>query len=64
MTVTAGAVFQDDFGEVTALRNRLSYFPRDVWLYKLAAQWGRIAEERAYIGRTGDVGDELGSRVI
>lgn len=64
LTVTAGAVFQDDFGEVTALRNRLSYFPRDVWLYKLAAQWGRIAEERAYIGRTGDVGDELGSRVI
>ncbi|MGK6317736.1 DUF4037 domain-containing protein [Neorhizobium sp. DT-125] len=64
LTATAGAVFRDDIGELSALRDRLSYFPRDVWLYKLAAQWGRIAEERAYIGRTGDVGDELGSRVI
>jgi hypothetical protein len=64
LLVTAGAVFHDDLGELTALRDRLSYFPRDVWLYKLAAQWGRIAEERAYVGRTGDVGDEIGSRII
>lgn len=64
LTVTAGAVFRDDIGELTALRSRLAYFPRDVWLCKLAAQWGRIAEERAYVGRAGDVGDELGSRVI
>ncbi|MBY5637570.1 DUF4037 domain-containing protein [Rhizobium leguminosarum] len=64
MTVTAGAVFRDDAGELNALRARLAYFPRDIWLYKLAAQWSRIAEERAYVGRAGDVGDELGSRVI
>ncbi|WP_404924673.1 DUF4037 domain-containing protein [Mesorhizobium sp. ORM16] len=64
LTVTAGAVFRDDIGELSAVRDRLCYFPRDVWLYKLAAQWGRIAEERAYIGRTGNAGDEIGSRVI
>ncbi|WP_168277434.1 DUF4037 domain-containing protein [Rhizobium leguminosarum] len=64
LTVTAGAVFRDDAGELSALRARLAYFPRDIWLYKLAAQWGRIAEERAYVGRAGDVGDELASRVI
>lgn len=64
LSITAGAVFRDDPGELIALRERLAYFPRDVWLYKLAAQWGRIAEERAYVGRTGDVGDELGSRII
>lgn len=64
LLVTAGGVFRDDLGELTALRDRLAYFPRDVWLYKLAAQWGRIAEERAYVGRTGDVGDEIGSRII
>ncbi|MEI9425464.1 DUF4037 domain-containing protein [Mesorhizobium sp. Cs1299R1N1] len=62
--MTAGAVFRDDVGELTALRDRLAYFPRDVWLYKLAAQWGRIAEERAYVGRAGDAGDEIGSRVV
>ncbi len=64
LLVTAGSVFRDDLGQLGALRARLSYFPRDVWLYKLAAQWGRIAEERAYVGRTGDVGDEIGSRII
>lgn len=64
LTATAGAVFRDDIGDLTALRSRLAWFPRDVWLYKLAAQWGRIAEERAYVGRAGDVGDEIGSRVI
>ena len=30
----------------------------------LAAQWTRIAAEEAFIGRTGEVGDELGSRII
>ncbi|WP_421361749.1 MULTISPECIES: DUF4037 domain-containing protein [Agrobacterium] len=64
LMVTAGAVFRDDLGELRALRSRLAYFPRDVWLYKLAAQWGRIAEERAYVGRTGEAGDEIGSRII
>jgi hypothetical protein len=64
LLVTSGGVFRDDLGELTALRDRMAYFPRDVWLYKLAAQWGRIAEERAYVGRTGDVGDEIGSRII
>jgi hypothetical protein len=64
LLVTAGSVFRDDLGELTALRDRMAYFPRDVWLYKLAAQWGRIAEERVYVGRTGDVGDEIGSRII
>ena len=64
LTATAGAVFRDDIGDLTALRERLAYFPRDVWLYKLAVQWGRIAEERAYVGRTGQVGDELGSQVV
>lgn len=64
LSITAGAVFRDDMGDLTALRNRLAYFPQDVWLYKLAVQWYRIAEERAYVGRAGDVGDELGSRVI
>lgn len=64
LTVTGGAVFRDDLGDLMALRKHLDYFPRDVWLYKLASQWGRIAEERAYVGRTGSVGDDIGSRVI
>jgi hypothetical protein len=64
IALTAGAVFHDDDGRLTTLRDRLSWFPRDAWLYKLAAQWRRIAEEQAFVGRTGDRCDELGSRVI
>ena len=62
--LTAGAVFHDDDGRLTALRERLSASPRDVRLYKLACQWRRIAEEQAFVGRTGDLGDELGSKII
>ncbi|HEY3799328.1 MAG TPA: DUF4037 domain-containing protein [Caulobacteraceae bacterium] len=64
LSVTAGAVFRDDDGALTDLRARLASPPRDVALYKLACQWRRIGEEQAFVGRTGDRGDELGSRVI
>src|SRR5262249_55192618 len=42
----------------------LEWYPQDVWLYLLAAQWQRIAQEEAFVARCGDVGDELGSRVV
>lgn len=64
LAATGGAVFRDDMGELSALREALRYFPRDVWLYKIAVQWNRIAEERAYVGRTAQAGDELGCRII
>jgi hypothetical protein len=61
---TAGRVFHDGPGELTRVRETLAYYPRDVWLYLLAAQWALIGQEEAFLGRTGEVGDELGSRVI
>jgi len=35
-----------------------------VWLYLLAAQWRRIAQEEAFMGRCGQVSDDLGSRLV
>lgn len=64
LAFTAGAVFRDDGGRLEALRSTLAYFPRDIWLYKIACQWCRIAEERAFVGRAGQAGDDLGSRII
>jgi len=64
LAFTGGAVFRDDDGRLTAARARLAQPPRDVRLYKLACQWRRIAEEQAFVGRTGLAGDDLGSRVI
>jgi hypothetical protein len=62
-TVAHGRVFHDEVG-VEEVRGALRWYPRDVWLYLLAAQWRRIAQEEAFVGRTGSVGDELGSRVL
>jgi len=64
LSATRGEVFRDDVGELASMRSQLAWFPRDVWLYKLASQWARVSEEVAFVGRTGDVGDDLGSRVI
>lgn len=64
LEATAGEVFRDDAGALTAFRERLAYFPDDVWLHKLACQWRRIAEEQAFVGRAGEAGDDMGSRVI
>lgn len=59
-----GAVFRDDTGAVTAARKALAYLPDDVWHFKIAAQWARIGEEQAFVGRAGMNGDDIGSRVI
>ncbi|MGX6600807.1 DUF4037 domain-containing protein [Micromonosporaceae bacterium Da 78-11] len=62
--VVGGAVFHDDLGELTDLRHRLRWYPDDVWRHLLAAQWTRIGQEEAFVGRTAEAGDELGSRLI
>src|SRR4051812_29081596 len=64
LACTAGRVFHDGTGELSRVRERLAYYPRDVWLYLLASQWERIGQDEAFVGRCGEVGDELGSRVI
>jgi len=61
--VTSGRVYHDDL-EVTAIRKKLSYFPHDVWLWMMAAEWTMISVEEAFVGRCGYVGDEPGSRLV
>jgi hypothetical protein len=63
LTVTAGRLFRDDLG-LAAIRQKLAYYPHDIWLYLLAAQWAKISQEEAFVGRCGDVGDEIGSQII
>jgi hypothetical protein len=60
---TAGAVYHDEVG-LQAARDRLAYYPRDVWLYLLMAGWWRVHPEANLVGRAGSVGDELGSALI
>jgi hypothetical protein len=61
---TTGAVFHDDLGDLTTARTNLTWYPHDLWLYLLACQWRRISQEEAFVGRCGEIGDELGSAVI
>jgi hypothetical protein len=64
LEVTAGRIYHDGLEEIEPRRDVLAYYPRDVWLYLLGCQWGRIGEQEAFVGRTGEVGDEIGSRLV
>lgn len=64
LELTAGTVFHDGLGEVEKARATLRYYPRDIWLYLLAVQWKRIAQQEPFVGRCGDVGDDLGSALV
>ena len=62
--VTGGTVFHDGLGELGPVLNALAWYPDDLWRYVLACQWMRISQEEAFVGRCGEVGDELGSAVV
>lgn len=64
LSITAGKVFYDGLGELNSIREKFNYYPNDVWLHLLASQWTKISQEDAFMGRCGDVGDEIGSKVI
>lgn len=63
-TVTAGAVFHDPGRLLTARRTAVQWYPDDVWRYALAAGWLRIDQEQPFVGRTGGLGDDLGSAIL
>ncbi len=60
---SSGVVFHDEV-DLQAARDRLAYYPRDVWLYLLIAGWWRVHPEMNLVGRAGAAGDELGSALI
>jgi Domain of unknown function (DUF4037) len=64
LEVTAGRVFHDGLGELEPVRATLAYFPPEVWRYFLAAQWTRISQQEAFVGRAGEVGDDVGSALV
>ncbi len=64
LEVVRGAVFHDGLGALERLRARLAYFPDDVWAWVLACQWQRVWQDEPFTGRTAEVDDELGSRLL
>lgn len=63
-TIRSGRVFHDGLGRLEPMRQMLCWYPRDVWLYLMANQWQRISQEAPFMARCGDVGDDLGSRLL
>ena len=64
LEVTSGPVFHDGLGELEPVREALARYPDELWLWLLACQWRRIDQEEPFVGRTADVEDELGSRIL
>ena len=61
--LAGGRVFHDGIG-LQAVRDRFSVYPRDVWLYLMAAGWNRIGQEEHLMGRAGTVNDEIGAGLL
>lgn len=62
--VTAGALFHDGTGELTAVREQLSWYSRDVWLWIMASAWQRVQDIEPMVGRTAETGDEIGNLLV
>lgn len=63
-SVTSAAVYHDELGVLEGATQALEWYPHDVWLYLLACQWRRIAQEEHLMGRAGELDDDLGSRLL
>jgi hypothetical protein len=63
-SLTKGAVFEDGPGDLTEIRENLAWYPHDIWIYVLGCQWRRLAQEEPFVGRCGQVGDDLGSAIV
>jgi hypothetical protein len=64
LQVTAGRIFHDELEVLARVQSALAWYPDELWRWLLGSQWTRIAQEEAFVGRTTEVGDEMGSRVV
>lgn len=62
--VVRGAVFADPDGRLRSIRGALGWYPDDLWRWLLACQWRRIEQEESFAGRTAELGDDLGARLL
>ncbi len=63
LSLVSGTFFTDDL-HCAAILEKIRYYPRPVRMYLIASAWDSIASEQAFLRRAGDVGDDIGSRLI
>jgi hypothetical protein len=49
---------------LTAMRQRFAWYPVDLWRWLIASQWHLIGNVEPYLGRTLELGDRRGARLI
>jgi hypothetical protein len=64
LEVTHGPVFHDSTTAYGPVTSSLEWYPTDLWRYVLAAGWVRLGQELPFVGRTGELGDDIGSRIV
>jgi hypothetical protein len=64
LAVTTGAVFHDGLDVLERMRHDLAFYPDDAWCFLMSRRWDDIAEEEAFVGRCGESGDDIGSRLV
>lgn len=64
LEVTGGRVFHDTTESYGQVARALDWYPDDLWRYVLAAGWMRLGQELPLLGRTGELGDDAGSRIV
>lgn len=43
LELTRGKIFEDPLGQITFVRNIFSYYPEDIWTYKMLYCWNQIS---------------------
>ncbi|MBN1412532.1 MAG: DUF4037 domain-containing protein [Spirochaetales bacterium] len=64
LELTSGEVFFDGLNTLKPLRDKLGFFPKDIWFLRLAALWDSVSQEEAFIGRQLARGNFMGARLI
>jgi hypothetical protein len=64
LEVMGGPVFVDGTTELAPLREALLWYPPDVDRFTLASVWSQIGERLQMVGRTGQRGNDLQSRLL
>jgi hypothetical protein len=64
LEMTSGRVFHDGLGTLIPLRDKLYFYPGEVWIYRLAVLWKQIEDEEPFIGRCIENSDFTGMKIL
>jgi len=62
--LTSGEIYHDGIGKIAQARKWISYYPDEVWFFKMWCLWSAIVEEDAFVGRSNDLNDFIGEKLI